>query len=174
MCAYFLAEYENARCYCDERRAIVLPVYNDRRLSEKPIPSLAPMPPINNAQQLDQAPIAPIEEVLIVAPELNAIGEVEIKEEIPELDVDQIEALDDVFGDGNESDDDVEIIEIHGEFPQPIQCTGDYLVKRENDKISGNLAYRETVRIKATHSCLLFIYNKISYSYINFQYMFYS
>lgn len=32
--------------------------------------------------------------------------------------------------------------------PEPIQCTEDFLVKKENDEISGNLPFRESVCIK--------------------------
>lgn len=50
---------------------------------------------------------------------------------------------------GGNNDDDNAIIFI-GEVPKPIKCTMDWLMKQENDIISGNLAFAITVSIHYT------------------------
>lgn len=42
---------------------------------------------------------------------------------------------------GSESGDEIDFVIMNGAFPRPVQYSSDMLIKRENDPISGNLAY---------------------------------
>lgn len=54
-------------------------------------------------------------------------------------------------GDDKDDEEKIEIVKsftiVHGEgFPRPIKCDFDWMVKQENDSISGNLPFQVTVR----------------------------
>lgn len=110
--------------YRDQRRNIPPPVYHQRRALEHPVPVLPP-----NEED--------------VKPNIVGVGQ------------DQLDILDDIFNEEEENveaeneeeeDDIIQFEEGPDGFPKPIPCTLDYLVKRENDPLSGNIPYNETVR----------------------------
>lgn len=108
----------------------------------------------------------------------NVCDEVETKPVLHTLqrfDVAEINAIlnDDVSNDGENSDDDgddtIEMVIINGVFPRPVQYSCDNIIKREDDQISGNLAYNDGSQV-CTYanscnefliffSCVLFIYH---------------
>lgn len=113
----FQGKYEDACAYRDIRRKVTPPVYAERRLFEEPVPILT------LADIIEKKPA--IVEELQIRPDHNE------------------ELLNDMGED--DEDDDIQIVDPPEAFPMPILCTVENFIKRENDVISANLPYNETV-----------------------------
>lgn len=116
----FQGKYEDACAYRDKRCKVTPPVYAERRLFEEPVPILT------LADIIEEKPA--IVEELQIRPDHN--------EELQHL-------LNDMGED--DEDDDIQIVDPPEAFPMPILCTVENFMKHENDAISANLPYNETV-----------------------------
>lgn len=96
------------------------------------------MPSGNNAPDVDVKPELHLLQRADIA-EINAILNDEASESAEENEVNE--------ENGNESDDDIEVVIIDVIFPQPVQYSSDDLLKRENDPVSGNLAFSDTSQV---------------------------
>lgn len=158
-----IASYKDARAYRNRRRPGTPPVYNEQRVFEMPIPSLVPV--VQNESIDDDED----------KPELQIL----------EMDENQIEELGSVFtteSSENDSTENEEVVlnnvvninaaqnmnnenELEGwvnlpqKFPRPVQYTEQFMVKRENDEISGNLAFN----VEKVTSFIDFFLYKVKY-----------
>lgn len=170
MIFFFEDNYADAEIFKNKLRDGIPPaVYNKRRLLEKPIPNLSQ--PENN--EVPNENENPLEREIEENNQQNCSFEaVFLEENVPNLDDgikiepdivtlnqdDQINFdcilnvdVDDLGGNNGEAieaDDDI-IFETpkDGKYPQPLQCTGDQLVKMENDPVSGNLPFMVKVSL---------------------------
>lgn len=132
----FSVKYESAVAYCDARRNVAPPLYFAQRMNEQPVPNVDA-----GAQTAANDIVIKIEPVPEPADE-EAFENILIDDDDEGAEVEPV-ASTSIAG----IDDDDIIFLFNGVFPKPILVTSEGLIKRENDPLSGNLAYLELVRI---------------------------
>lgn len=78
-------------------------------------------------------------------PELHSVQRVDLDEIITILNDIEDDTREVNEANGGESEEEIEMVIINGVFPRPIHC--DDLLKREDDPISGNLAYNDAPQV---------------------------
>lgn len=127
-----------------KRREIEPAIYNPRRLFEQPIPSL-------NVETDSTSDFNPdVDDEMFDADHDEAVMEFKAEpESVIELAEEDIDGLYDLINENEEitnSDDEIEMT-VDGVFSMPTQVSSHDLVKRQDDWLTGNLPFNDTVSI---------------------------
>lgn len=184
---FILDHIADAIDYLDKKRGGIGPaLYNKRRAYEQPVPNVNPPPLVDEANQFEAEYIngsqndtqdksqdesggenqseSENESVSTNAPEPMAEVLLDIQHNIKDENIARLTADDEalftnIITDNDTDDDDEPIFEeiAADVFPKPIKCVEQSLIKRDDDCLSGNRPYNDTVSENHFEYCTLII-----------------